>query len=124
MRSLVLIAVFSLAGAAAAQPLVPQPPPGQGLQGAIDLQMRLGALQAQQDLAQRQAVIAEGRTEALAAQAQTERDQADLRARAAAGARWVAPAPGVVDLGPLAAIPDAALADSDAKVRAAANNHR
>jgi hypothetical protein len=65
----------------------------------------------------------------LQAQADTERALADLaalRARPSLPAVPASPGAGapVIDAGRLAQIPDAALADSDAKVRAAAANRR
>jgi hypothetical protein len=111
------------AAAAAAQPLTTTV--GPGLQSQLDLQSRLNALDAQQDLARREAVIRENRAAAVEAQARAERAVADVRAQAATPRAPAPPAsgpPAHIDTRALASIPDAALAESDARVRAAADN--
>jgi hypothetical protein len=113
-----LVLVCALAGPAVAQPL----PSGQSnLQGQMDLQLRLNALQAQQDMSERQSVIRETQTMALEARLRAEQAQAALRETAMT--RPPSPAP-QLDASRLVSIPDAALAASEARVRAAANNRR
>jgi len=118
-----LLAVVGLATAAAQPPASPLDP---GLLAPGALQLQLNLLQAQQQMAQRQALATEAQAAALAAQLRTERNLADIRAQSVAPAIPPRPAgapPADMDVSALASIPDAALADSDAKVRAAANNH-
>jgi hypothetical protein len=93
----------------------------------MDLQLRLNALQAQQDMAQREAVIRDGRSTALESQVRTEEAAAAIAAQGASP-RLPPPLAGApprhIDTAHLASIPDDRLAASDARVRAASKNRR
>jgi hypothetical protein len=124
MRAISLALILAAAGpAVAAPPLNPGVAPG--LQAPT--QLELNALRAQQDMAQRQAIARDNEAAALDAQLRAERSVAEVRAQSMTPT-IPAPPPGAppahLDVSGLASIPDATLADSDAKVRAAAKNRR
>lgn len=117
--SLRLAAIFALAvaGPALAQPQRPLPPPSAA--GALQAQTSL--LQAQQDLAARQAQIQQMDAFRLENQMRTEQNLASLRALGPPpSSPVVGAAPGAAD-GGFVSIPDSALAASNARVRAAAD---
>ena len=111
-------ALSSAAGARAQSP---------GLMEQRRLEALASQIQAQQDLAARQAVIQQTQIQALDAQLRSQRALAEVAAQGASPR--VAPlppgAPALAGgIGGYASIPDAALAASDARVRAAADNRR
>jgi hypothetical protein len=118
---LAFCALCATAAPAAAQPLNPG---GTGLQATMDLQLRLNALQAQQDMIERQSVIQQNQLSNLETQMRSQQALADVRAQAATPVVPQLSSGAQLDTGRLAQIPDAALADSDARVRAAAQNRR
>jgi hypothetical protein len=115
------------AAVAAAQPLPAHPLiAAPSFQTQMDLQLRLNALQAQQDLAQREAAARDAETNARLDRLLADQAYEQVRAQAATPG-LPAPAPGPtrhIDTSQLADIPDSDLADSDARVRAAAENRR
>jgi hypothetical protein len=127
IASIVLIPALAVAGAAAGQPLPSTVGAGPTFQSQMDLQLRLNGLQAQADMAERQAVIRETEASALEARLRTEQAAADLQAqsadRRAPPPRRTGPPPRI-DTGKIASMPDDVLAQSDARVRAAAKNRR
>ncbi len=117
LRPLILVAALSAAAPAAAQ---------------VNAE-RLYALQAEQaaaaEAARQRDIAITNELSRLQAQAQTTQTLADLAAMRAAPAVSSVPfnpkaPPPKLDPGQFAQIPDAALADSDARVRAAAQNRR
>jgi hypothetical protein len=113
--------VWAFAAAAAAQPLTG----GTNLQQTMDLQLRLNELQARQDEAARQAAIQQNQLTTLDTQLRARQALEDVRGEAAAPG-LPPPYPGApprhIDVEQLAHMPDAILADSDARVRAAAGS--
>ena len=121
MRAVLRLA--ALIGIAAA-PALAQPPPLLPAPGApnLPLQGQINMLHAQQDLAARQAASQRNDLSRLDAQMRTEQNLASLRAFSAPppAPPWTTgPIPNL-DAGTLVSIPDAALAASNARVRAAA----
>ena len=117
MRALLILAVLSLAGSAAAQPDF-------GL-----LQARESQLAAEAEAARLRDIELTNRLSVLDAQLRTEQALRDLQAmsqRPAPLAAYGVPGapPPMIDTSALASIPDAALAASNARVRAAASNRR
>jgi hypothetical protein len=120
MRALVLSILASLAAAAG-------PAAAQNLQQQMDLSQRAAELRAQQDMADRRAVILENRLTTLEAQARTQQAFDILQAQRQTPPLPEPPAggpPPQIDTGALASMPDDALAASNARVRAAAENRR
>ena len=122
VRLLASFGFAAAAGASAAQIL-----PQMSFQQQLDLQLRAADLRAQQDLADRRAVIMQNQLNSLEAQVRTQQAMDDLRAQSVTPSipPPVAGAPPPhIDAGGLAEIPDAALAASNARVKAAAENRR
>jgi len=115
-RRLALICFTAVSLAAMAAPAL-----AQSLQATMDAQLRASELQAQQDMAARQAVIQQNQLTVLEAQIRAEQAIADVQAQTRSrpslegGAR--------LDAGQFASIPDDRLAASNARVKAAADNH-
>jgi hypothetical protein len=117
MRPSILILVLAAAAPAAAQPY-----------GAIVLNHDAEALAAREAARQRDIAVT-NELSRLEAQAQANQALAGLAAQRATPSIVILPrAPGApppkIDLGQLAQIPDAVLADSNAKVRAASQNRK
>jgi hypothetical protein len=112
---LAVLAALSVAGHGFAQ--------SPGLRGYVNTQSQLDLLRAQQDLAARQQVLQQIEQSRLDAQLRTEQNFATLRAQTNPP-QLPPPAGGdaQIDVSGLASIPDAALAASNARVRAAAEN--
>ena len=127
--SLALCALCAVAAPAAGQSLAASPPiAGPSLQSQMDLQARLAMLRAQQDLADRRLVIEHTALETLETQLRAEQGLAEIRAESRAPqtpAPLVSSATGApaVDV-PFVSIPDAALAASEARVRAVSQGRR
>jgi hypothetical protein len=111
-----------LLGLAFASPAAAQSP---GFRQQIDLQMQTDMLRAQQDLAARQQLLQQNELFRLEAQQRTQQSLSDLQAQTRSPQLAPPPASGPylsIDVSGLASIPDAALAASNARVRAAAEN--
>jgi hypothetical protein len=110
-----------LLGLAAAGPAAAQSP---GFRQQMDLQMQTDMLRAQQDLAARQQLLQQNELFRLEAQQRTQQSLSDLQAQTRSP--QLAPPPASpypsIDVSGLASIPDATLAASNARVRAAAEN--
>lgn len=124
MSAVVRLAVLAAAVAAPAPASPPAVPPP--AQPAAAWTAQQGLLQAQQDLAARQAVIQQNDLFRLETQLRTEQNLANLRAMGPPplSAARLAPGAAVVklDASSFVAIPDSALAASNARVRAAAGD--
>lgn len=119
-----VLAVYSiLAGLAAAA----GPAAAQSLQQQMDINQRAAELRAQQSFADQRVVILENRLNNLDAQVRTQQAIDDLQAQTQPR-QLPAPPPGApppqIDTSQMATIPDSTLADSNARVRAAAENRR
>lgn len=124
LLSLLLLAA---AGTAAAQDL--QLERRLDVQQRLDLQMRLNELQAQQDMARQREIARQNEIMALEARLRAEQGLADVRAQSLTPRLPPIPSQGAgpppdIDTSQLTSIPDAALADSDRRVREAARNRR
>ncbi|CAN7401178.1 hypothetical protein LJR225_002542 [Phenylobacterium sp. LjRoot225] len=116
--SLVAASLAPVGAAALAQPL--------SLQQSMDATHRGMQLQAQQDQLARQAVLQQNQLMVLEAQIRTQQAIADIQARSQTP-RLPPPPSGTspkLDTSQLASIPDSKLAESNARVKAAANNDR
>ena len=122
---LVAVPLLALAAPASAQPLTSPPFGGRSLQQQMDLQLRLNALQAQQDQASSQAVNQQNQLMNLEAQLRAQQTYADIRAESATPRLAPPPETGPmpqIDTSQLASMPDATLAASNARIKAAAAN--
>ncbi|MDB5446053.1 MAG: hypothetical protein JWQ97_1370 [Phenylobacterium sp.] len=122
---LAAVPILGLAAPASAQLLTPRPFASPNLQQQMDLQLRLNALQAQQSQANSQAVTQQNQLMNLEAQLQAQQAYANVQAESATPR--LAPPPVIgpmpqIDTSQLASMPDAALAASNARIRAAAAN--
>jgi predicted small lipoprotein YifL len=125
MRKSIPSLVAALSVAAAATPGLAQPLQTPSFQQHMDDQLRASELQAQQEMANRQAVIQQNQLTALEAQVRTQQAIADIAA-SGRSPRLASP-PGAaasLDPGSYASIPDDKLAASNARVKAAAENRR
>jgi hypothetical protein len=118
--SLTAASLASAASPACAQPL--QPP---SLRDGLDAANRAVALQAQQDQLARQAVLQQNQLTVLEAQIRTQQAIGDIQAQSREP--QIPPPPSgaapILDTSQLASIPDSRLAESNARVKAAAANH-
>lgn len=122
MRALFALTVLAGAAVAAASPAAAQP--YQGLALAQDARR-----EAEAQAARSRDIAITNELSTLQARVQSARGLSDLAAMRAAPALPILPRvrnthPSKVQAGEFASIPDAELADSNAKVRAAADNHR
>ena len=117
-RRLALICFTAISLAAMGAPAL-----AQSLQATMDAQLRASELQAQQDMAARQAVIQQNQLTVLEAQIRAEQAIADVQAQGRS--RRPPPLQGGarLDADQFASIPDDRLAASNARVKAAADNH-
>lgn len=121
MRVLAILSV-AVSLAAAAGPLR-----AQSLQQQLDIQLRGAELRSQQDLADRRAVMLENRLTNLEAQARTQQAFDTLQAQSQTPPLPAPPTVGPlpqIDSGAMVSVPDATLAASNARVRAATENRR
>jgi len=114
-----LFVAIVLAAPARAQPLIP--PPSASIAARLDFQMRMDLLRAEADLAAPRAIDRDNQAMSLEARLRADRAAADIEAAARRPAPTLAPQAGP---GPYASIPDAALAASEARVRAASKSRR
>jgi hypothetical protein len=117
--SLGILLGMAVAGSAAAQ--------SPGFRQQMDSQAQTDLLRAQQDLAARQQVQLQNDLFRLEAQQRTQQSLSDLDAQTRSPQLPPPPAGGPfpsIDVSGLASIPDSKLAESNARVRAAAENHR
>jgi hypothetical protein len=127
MRNPIFHIFAALSLATAASPAAAQPLQNPSFQQHMDDQLRASELQAQQEMANRQAVIQQNRLTVLEAQVRTQQAIADVQAQAGSPRLTPPPQGGAapnLDPGRFASIPDAALAASNARVKAAAENRR
>jgi hypothetical protein len=111
-----------LLGLAVAGPAAAQSP---GSRQQLNLQMQTDMLRAQQDLIARQQLLQQNELFRLEAQQRTQQSLSDLQAQTSAPQLAPPPANGPypsIDVSGLASIPDSTLAESNARVRAAAEN--
>jgi hypothetical protein len=111
-----------LLGLALAGPAAAQSP---GARQQMELQMQTDMLRAQQDLAARQQLLQQNELFRLDAQQRTQQSLSDLQAQTRSPQLAPPPASGPypsIDVSGLASIPDSTLAESNARVRAAAEN--
>lgn len=122
-----LLIAVSLAGALAApawaQPLQQQTLPRQSLQQQGLADLRDAQLRAQLNMANRQAVIQQNQLSVQDSQIRTQRSLDDIQAQSYVPTVPPLSAGAVIDPGQIATIPDATLAASNARVKAAADNH-
>jgi hypothetical protein len=123
-----ILAALSLTAASltsAAPPACAQPLQRPSLQEGLDAANQAMALQAQQDQLARQAVLQQNQLTVLEAQIRTEQAIADIQAHSRTP--QIPPPPSGaspnLDASQLASIPDSRLAESNARVKAAAANH-
>jgi len=117
-RRLALICFTALSLAPVAAPAI-----AQSLQATMDAQLRASELQAQQDMAARQAVLQQNQLTVLEAQIRAEQAIADVQAQGRSRPSPPLQGGARLDAGQFASIPDDRLAASNARVKAAADNH-